>query len=115
MQLLRGDPDLRPQPELEAVGEPGGRVHHHSGGVDLVDEPAGGGHVLGDDGLGVPGDCPGGDQNAVPLRLDPSHFPGDLGQLPGRRPALIVDETGRSDLDHQPADRGDGSAHRGSG
>src|SRR5690348_16068601 len=29
VHLLRRDPDLRTEAELAAVGEPGGRVHHH--------------------------------------------------------------------------------------
>src|SRR3954452_13524590 len=33
VQLLRGDADLRAEPELAAVGEPGGGVDHHRGRV----------------------------------------------------------------------------------
>src|SRR5450830_1394334 len=53
MQLLRGDPHLRAQPELATVGEARRRVHVHAGGVDLGREPSGGAEVFGDDRLGV--------------------------------------------------------------
>ena len=42
VELLGGDPDLGPEPELAAVDEPGRRVHHDGGGVDLAAEPLGG-------------------------------------------------------------------------
>ena len=41
MQLLGGDPDLGAEPELAAVGERGGGIHHHRGGVDPGDELVG--------------------------------------------------------------------------
>ena len=61
MHFLGGDADLRPQAELEAVGEAGGGVDVHRRGVHLVQEALGGKVVGGDDGLGVAG-AVGGDE-----------------------------------------------------
>ena len=36
VELLGGDADLGAEAELLAVDEPGGGVHEHGGGVDLV-------------------------------------------------------------------------------
>ena len=49
------DADLGAEPELAAVGEPGGRVDHDRGRVDLRGEPPGRGQVGRDDRLGVAG------------------------------------------------------------
>src|SRR6266511_5645200 len=58
VQLLRGDADLRTEPELAAVGEPRRRVDHHRGGVHPGGETSRGRDRLGDDRLGVPGAVP---------------------------------------------------------
>ena len=54
VQLLRGDPDLRAEPELGAVGEARRRVDHHGGGVDLGGEPPRRVELAGEDRFGVP-------------------------------------------------------------
>src|SRR4051812_30680646 len=54
VQLLRADADLGAEPELLAVGEPGGCIHHDGGSVHLMGEALGGVQIAGDDGLGVP-------------------------------------------------------------
>src|SRR5690606_18075527 len=56
--LLRGDADLRADPELLAGHEPGGGVDHHRRGVDLPGEAVGRRQVAGDDGLAVAGAVP---------------------------------------------------------
>ena len=51
--LVGADADLGAEAELAAVVEPGAGVDDHGRGVDLGDEPAGGGEVAGQDRLGV--------------------------------------------------------------
>ena len=53
VELLGGDADLCAKSEVPSVGEAGGGVDVDGGGVDLTLEAAGGGHVLGDNGLAV--------------------------------------------------------------
>src|SRR6185312_16888814 len=55
VQPVRRDADLGAHAVLAAVGEAGGRVDVHGGGVHLAGEPLGGGLVLGDDRLGMAG------------------------------------------------------------
>ena len=54
VQLLRRDPDLRAEPELFTIDEPGRRVHEHRGGVDLTRETRRGVDRTGEDRLRWP-------------------------------------------------------------
>ena len=54
MELLGGDAHFAAQTELPAVGEAGGGVDVHGGGVHLVQKPLGVGIAVGDNGLAVP-------------------------------------------------------------
>src|SRR5690606_1792623 len=53
VQLVGGNADLRAQAVLEAVGETGGGVDHHRGGIHLSEEAPRIREVLGDDRVGV--------------------------------------------------------------
>jgi hypothetical protein len=53
VQLVRADADFRAESVLEAVGETGGRVHHHRARVHLAKKTPGPRVVFGDDGFGV--------------------------------------------------------------
>ena len=53
MQLVGGNADLRPQAELETIGEARGRIHDHRAGIHFAQEAPRPGDVFGDDGVGV--------------------------------------------------------------
>ena len=53
MQLVIRDADLGAEAELEAVGEAGGGVDHHRGGIDFAQEAHGVAVVVGDNRVGV--------------------------------------------------------------
>lgn len=55
MQLLRGDADLRAEPELAAIREARGRIYIDRRRIDLCREPLRRTEVLGDDALAVAG------------------------------------------------------------
>src|SRR5699024_7297691 len=53
VDLVGGDADFGAEAIFEAVGKAGGGVDHHRAGVDLTQEAAAAGVVLGDDGVSV--------------------------------------------------------------
>ena len=55
MKLLGGNAHLAAQPELAAVGKPGGHVHIRRRAVRLVDEPLRADRILRDDAFAVAG------------------------------------------------------------